>query len=111
LPRKNIRSPRRNGRNLRVSSREAEPHNRGSNMLSRGGNIQSRVADMLMPILFLVPEVEEEAEEESTHVLHVERIDIKPLIVQTGRWTEEKLTSQRHRGVMSMMKTLEVGSR
>jgi hypothetical protein len=32
---------------------------------------------MLMRTLFLVPEVEEEAEEESSHVLHVGRMDIK----------------------------------
>jgi hypothetical protein len=79
-------------------------------MLSQGGSIQSRMADMMMPTLFLVPEVEEEAEEESSHVLHVGRMDIKPWIVQTGRWTEEKLTSQRRRGVMLRMKTPEVGS-
>jgi hypothetical protein len=61
---------------------------------------QSRVADMLTPTHFLVPEVEEEAEEELSHVLHVEKMDTKPLTVQTGRWTEEKLTSLRRRGVM-----------
>jgi hypothetical protein len=99
-----LRSPRRNGRNLRVRLREVEPHSRGSNMLSRGDSIQSRVAVMLMPTLFLVPEVEEEAEEESSHVLHVERMDTKPLTVQTGKWTEEKLTSLRRRGVMLRMK-------
>jgi hypothetical protein len=49
---------------------------------------------------FLVPEVEEEAEEELSHVLHVEKTDTKPWIVQTGKWTEEKLTSLRRRGVM-----------
>jgi hypothetical protein len=78
---------------------------RGHNMLSRGDNIQSRVAVMLMRTLFLVPEVGEEAEEESSHVLHVGRMDIKPLIVQTGKRTEEKLTSLRRRGVMLRMKT------
>jgi hypothetical protein len=59
---------------------------------------------MLTPTLFLVPEVEEEAEEESSHVSHVERTDIKLLIVQTGNRTEEKLTSLRRRGVMLRMK-------
>jgi hypothetical protein len=33
-------------------------------MLSRGDSIQSRVADMLTQTLFLIPEVEEEAEVE-----------------------------------------------
>jgi hypothetical protein len=58
---------------------------------------------------FLVPEVEEEAEEELSHVLHVEKTDTKPLTVQTGRWTEEKLTSLRRRGVMlrAKMQTAE----
>jgi hypothetical protein len=65
---------------------------------------------MLMQMIFLVPEVEEEAEEESSHVLHVGRMDTKPLIIQTGKWTEEKLTSLRRRGVMLRMRTLEVGS-
>jgi hypothetical protein len=118
LPKKKHRSPRRNGRDLRVRLREVEPHSRGSNklnkednnMLSRGGSIQNRMADMLTPTLFLVPEVEEEAEEELSHVLHVGRMDIKPWIVQTGRWTEEKLTSQRHRGMMLRMNTPKVGS-
>jgi hypothetical protein len=59
---------------------------------------------MLTPMFFLVPEVEEEAEEESSHVLHVGRTDIKPLIVQIGKWTEVKLTSLRRRGMMLRMK-------
>jgi hypothetical protein len=83
-------------------------------MLSRGGNKMINKGDMLTPKLFHVPEVEEEAEEEAeeelSHVSHVERTDTRPLTVQIGRWTEEKLTSLRHRGVMSMMKTLEVES-
>jgi hypothetical protein len=57
--------------------REVEPHNEDNNMLSRGDNIQSKVADMLMRILFLVSEVEEEAEVESSHATHVERMDTK----------------------------------
>jgi hypothetical protein len=99
LPRKNSRSPKRNGRDLRVRLKEVEPH-RGSNMLSRGGSIQSRVAVMLMPTLFLVPEVEVEVEEESSHVLHVGRMDIKPLTVQIGKGTEVKLTSLKRKSVM-----------
>jgi hypothetical protein len=85
LPKRNIRSPRRNGRNLRVRLREVEPHSKENNMLSQGDNIQSRVVGMLMQILFLVPEEEEEAEEESSHVLHVGRMDINSLIVQTRK--------------------------
>ena len=84
MPRRNIISPRRNGRNLRVRLRKVEPHSE-DHMLNRGGNIQSRVAVMLMPTLFLVPEVGEEVEEESSHVSHVVRMDIKPLIVQTRK--------------------------
>jgi hypothetical protein len=45
--------------------------------------------DMLMQIHFLVPEVEEEAEEELSHVSHVVKTDIKPWTVQRGKWTEE----------------------
>ena len=64
---------------------------------------------MLMRTLFLVPEVGEEAEEESSHVLHVGRMDIKPLTVQTGKWTEVKLTSLKHRSVVlrTKMQTAE----
>jgi hypothetical protein len=62
---------------------------------------------MLMQTLFLVPEVGEEVEEESSHVSHVERMDTKPLIVQTGNRTKEKFTSLRRRGVMLRMKTLK----
>ena len=59
---------------------------------------------MLTPTQFLAPEVEEEVEEELSHVLHVEKTDIKPLTVQTGKWTKEKLTSLRRRGVMLSQK-------
>ena len=60
---------------------------------------------MLMPTLFPVPEAEEEAEEELSHVLRVVKTDTKPWTVQTGRWTEEKLTSpRRNRSVMSKAK-------
>jgi hypothetical protein len=68
LPRKNIKSPRRIGRGLREKMREVEPHSRGNNMLSRGGNKMINKEDMLTPILFLIPEVEEEVVEESSHV-------------------------------------------
>jgi hypothetical protein len=66
--------------------------------------------DMLTPTHFLVLEVEEEVEEELSHVLHVGKTDTKPWTVQTGKWTEEKLTSLRRRGVTWRMKTLEVGN-
>ena len=109
MPKKEFRSPRRIGGDLREKLREVEPHRRGSRMLSRGGNqMISKVADMLMPTPFLVLEVKEEAEEESSHVSHVGRMDIKPLIVQTGKRTEEKLTSLKRRGVMLRMKTQKV---
>jgi hypothetical protein len=88
-------SPRRIGRSLREKLKEVEPHSRGSNMLSRGDNKLISKEIMLTPMHFLVPEVEEEAEEELSHVLHVVKMDIKPLTVQTGKWTEEKLTSLR----------------
>jgi hypothetical protein len=85
LPKKELRTPRRNGRNLRVRLREVEPHSKDNNMLSRGDSIQSRVADMLTQTLFLIPEVGEEAEVESSHVSRVGRMDIRLLIVQIGK--------------------------
>jgi hypothetical protein len=81
-----------------------------SKMLSRGGSKMISREDMLTPTHFLVPEVEAEVEEELSHVSHVVKTDTKPLTVQRGRWTEEKLTSLRRRGVTLRMKTLEVGS-
>jgi hypothetical protein len=63
-----------------------------------------------MPIHFLVPEAEEEAVEVLSRVSLVEKTEIKPLIVQRGRWIEEMLMSLRCRGVMLKMKMLEVGS-
>jgi hypothetical protein len=64
LPRKNTRSPRRNGRNLRVRLREVEPHNRGSHNLNGEDNKMISKEITLMRMLFLVPEVEVEEEEE-----------------------------------------------
>jgi hypothetical protein len=77
--------------------REVEPHSRDGKILSRGGSKMISKEDMLMPIHFLVPEVEEEVEEELSHVSHVVKTVIKPWTVQRGRWTEEKLTSLRRR--------------
>jgi hypothetical protein len=73
-------------------------------MLSRGDNIMSSEEIMLMQTLFLVLEVGEEAEVESSHVSRVERMDIKQLTIQIGKRTEENLTSLRHRGEMLKQK-------
>jgi hypothetical protein len=99
LPRKTSKSLRRIGRDLKEKLREVEPHSRGSKMLSQGGSKMISKEDMLMQIHFLVPEVEEEAEEELSHVSRVVKTVIKPWTVQRGRWTEEELTSLRRRGV------------
>jgi hypothetical protein len=77
LPRINTRSPRRNGRDLRVRLKEEEPHSEDNNTLNRGGSKMSREEIMQTPILFLVPEVEEEAEVESSHATHVGRMSTK----------------------------------
>ena len=95
MPKNELRSPKRNGRNLRVRLREVEPHSKESHRLSRGDSKIISEEIMLMQAPFLIPEVEVEVEGESSHVLHVENTDTKPWIVQTERWTEEKLTSQR----------------
>jgi hypothetical protein len=106
------RSPRRIGRGLRVELREMLPHSRGSKILSRGGRKMVSRVDMLMRIPFLVPEVEEEVVEESSHALHVGKTVIKPWNVQRGRWTEERLTSlRRSRSVMWTTKMLIAGDR
>jgi hypothetical protein len=73
LPRINLGSPRRSGRNLRVKLKEVEPHN-GDHILNREGSIQSRAEDILMTIFFLVLEVEEEEEVDSSHASYVERM-------------------------------------
>jgi hypothetical protein len=59
---------------------------------------------MLMQTLFLVLEVEVEEEEELSHVSHVGRMGTGHLSVQRRRKMQEKLTSLKHRGVMSRMK-------
>ena len=79
--------------------------------MNREGSITSSEEIMLMQTLFLIPEVGEEAEVESSHVSHVERMDIKQLTVQTGKRMEEKLTSLKRRGVMLRMKTRKVEGR
>jgi hypothetical protein len=109
LPRKNFRIPRRIGRGLRKKLKEVEPRSRGCKILSRGGSDRINKEIMLMQIHFLVPEVEAEVEEELSHVSRVVKTDTRPLTVQTGKWTEENLTSpRRSRGVMSRARMLTV---
>ena len=111
MPKRNIRSPKRNGRNLRVKLKEVEPHSEDNNMLNRGDNIMNNEEIMLTPILFLVLEVEEEAEVESSRASYVKRMDIRQLIVQIGGRMEEKLTSPRHRGEMPRKKAQRMEGR
>jgi hypothetical protein len=61
------------GRNLRLRQREVEVHSEG-NLLSKENNILSREEGMMIIIGFLVPEVEEEEEVESSHASHVEKM-------------------------------------
>jgi hypothetical protein len=77
-------------------------------MLTRGDNIMSREEIMMTQILFLVPEVGEEAEVELSHVSHVGRMDTRQFTVHIGKRMEEKLTSLKRRGVMWRMKTQKV---
>ena len=81
MPKNELKNPRRSGRSLREKLKEVEPHSRGSNMLSRGGSKRISREDMLMPTHFLVPEAEEEAEEELSCASHVVKTDIKPWTV------------------------------
>jgi hypothetical protein len=104
LPRKETRSPRRNGRNLRVKLKEVEPHSRGSRMLNKEDNKLMSEEIMLMQTLFLVLEVGEEIELESSHVLHVGKMGTNRSSVQRKRKMQEKLTSLKRRGVMLSQK-------
>jgi hypothetical protein len=109
LPQKELKIPRRIGEDLKEKLKKVEPHSRGSKILSRGDNKQISKEITLMLIHFLVPEVEAEDEEELSHVSCVVKMDIRPLTVQTGKWTEENLTSlRRSRGVMLRAKMLTV---
>jgi hypothetical protein len=110
LSRINTISPRRNGRNLRVRLREVVPH-RKDHTLNKEGSIMSRREIMLTKILFLVLEVEEEAEVELSHVSHVGRMGTGHLSVQRKRRISEKLTSQKRRGGMLREKTQKVKGR
>jgi hypothetical protein len=63
------------------------------------------VEDTLTQTHFLVPEVEEEAEVESSHVTHAGKMDIRQLIVQIGRQIKDKLTLMRHKGELLKQRT------
>jgi hypothetical protein len=110
LPKINTRSPRRNGRNFRVKLKEVEPHSEG-NMLNRENNILNRKEGMLIIICFLVPEVEEEEEVESSHASHVERMGTSLMSGQRKGRKLEKLTSPRHSDEMLTWKMLRAKGR
>jgi hypothetical protein len=96
LFKRELRSPRRIGRRPQGrAERGGTSQQRQQNFEPRRQHNWISKEDMLMPIHFLVPEVEEEAEEELSHVSHVVKTVIKPLTVQRGRWMEEELTSLR----------------
>ena len=77
-------------------------------MLNRGRSIPNRVVVMLTQMIFLVLEVEEEAEVELSHVLHVGRMGTSHSSVQRKRRTTEKLTSLKLRSVMLILKMQKV---
>jgi hypothetical protein len=104
------KNPRTTGKSLRLEQKEVEVHNEGST-LNNEGSKQNRAEDTLIITHFLVPEVEEEAEVESSHASHVERMDTKQLNLQIGKGIEEKLTSPRHRGEMMKQKTQKTEGR
>jgi hypothetical protein len=81
-----------------------EVHNE-ANTLNNEVSIQNRAEDTLIITHFLVPEVEEEAEVESSHASHVERMGTSHLTIQVRRRMEEKLRSPRQRGEMLKQKT------
>jgi hypothetical protein len=98
------RNLRTTGRSLRREQKEVEVHSEVSTLNSEGSR-QNKAEDTLTRTHFLVPEVEEEAEEESSHVTHVGKMDTRQLTVQIGRQIKEKLTSPKHRGEMLRKKT------
>jgi hypothetical protein len=104
LPKIGSRNPRTTERILILERKEVEVHSKAS-PLNNEGSIQNRVEDMLIITHFLVPEVEKEAEVESSHASCVERMDTSHLTIQIRRRTEEKLISPRHRGEMLKQKT------
>jgi hypothetical protein len=98
------------GKSLRLEQKEVEVHSKESTLNSEGSR-KNRAEDTLIITPFLVPEVGEEAEVESSHATHVEKMDTKQLIVQIGKRMEEKLTSPRHRGEMLRQKTQKTEGR
>jgi hypothetical protein len=84
--------------------REVDPHSEDSHVLNKEDNNMISEEIMLMQILFLVLEVEEEAEVELSHASHVERMGTSHSSVQRKRRIVEKLTSLKRRGVMLRMK-------
>ena len=104
LPKIGSRNPRTTRKSLRLEWKEVEVHSE-ARMLNSEGSRQNRAEDTLTITHFLVPEVEEEAEVESSHASHVEIMDTRQLTVQIERKIEEKLTSSRHRGELLKQKT------
>jgi hypothetical protein len=68
------------GRSLRLEQKEVEVHSE-ANTLNNEGSIQNRAEDTLIITHFLVPEVEKEAEVESSHASRVERMGTSHLTV------------------------------
>jgi hypothetical protein len=104
LPKIGSRNPRTIGRSLRLERKEVEVHSE-ANTPNIEGSRQNRAEDTLIITPFLVPEVGEEAEVESSHATHVGKMDTRQLTVLIGRRMEEKLTSSKHRGEMLKQKT------
>jgi hypothetical protein len=100
------KKPKDDWKNLRLEPREVEVHSEG-NMLRKENNIMNRAEDMLIITCFLVPEVEEEEEVESSHASHVERMGTSHSSVQRKRRTLEKITSPKHKSGMLRPKMLK----
>ena len=93
---------------MEVLNEDSTLNSKDNNMLSRGDSIRSSEEIMLTQILFLTPEVEEEAETKSSHTTHLGRMGIKQLTVQIGRQIKENLTSLRHKSELLKQKTQKV---
>jgi hypothetical protein len=110
LPKIGFKNSRTTGKSLRLEQKEVEVHSEDI-MLNNEGSRQNRTEDTLIITHFLVPEVEEEVEVESSHASHVERMDTRQLTIQIGKRMEEKLTSLRPRGKMMRWKTQKMEGR